>query len=474
MTRARLPAWGEEFQPGYGHTGAMLLLISTLSQVLAVAISVLVATRLAFLIVEPRQKDLDRATWPERARLTWPARTGGVLTLMVMTMIGIIAPILSGPVRLPRPWLEILCVGTGWAIARSLRIRQERRLSPDPAAFDPKQFRRGRRAWLVVMYSQSLVVLVLTGIGFGAPARPFLAVALPLTVAVVWFGVRGGGLDLGRRLGLVSDAPDWLKELAQERGAVALVEVRGVDVIEWEYANAVAFSLAGRLGVTRGALEVLDRSQLSAVLDHEVGHLGEPPSVKLKRRARLVTVLPFVALGPLVDSFGLAGLFAALGGVLVISAATKRLGRRMEERADEQAHEHGEDPAVYAHALEAIYRANHAPAVLGTGVHPSLDDRMKAAGVTPEWPRPLPPSRWRPRLGAGAALLLASFGLLGMRAVVWIAVAVLPPSPIVAAVWGGADWVHLDLADAGRCDDAWAVAEAGRQEPGELEAICPR
>jgi hypothetical protein len=45
--------------------------------------------------------------------------------------------------------------------------------------------------------------------------------------------------------------------------------------------------------------------------------------------------------------------------------------------------------------LEKIYQANQLPAVMrgNNMVHPHLYDRMLAAGVTPDYPRPQPPGR---------------------------------------------------------------------------------
>ncbi|MCP4872224.1 MAG: hypothetical protein GY898_26270 [Proteobacteria bacterium] len=195
----------------------MLLVISTLSQVFAVAAMVIVASLVSFAILGPSKRDMKRLDWPERARHTWPARTGGTLTMLGLSMIGILAPILSGPTRLERPWLEILCVGTGWLFATRLRLVQERRLQPDPDAFDRRQFKRGRRAWLIVQYLQSLVIIGLMFLGFVFPGLPFVLIAVPIAAVVVLFAMRGGGIDLAKKLGYASDAPEWLRELVQER-----------------------------------------------------------------------------------------------------------------------------------------------------------------------------------------------------------------------------------------------------------------
>jgi hypothetical protein len=51
------------------------------------------------------------------------------------------------------------------------------------------------------------------------------------------------------------------------------------------------------------------------------------------------------------------------------------------------------DKVVYAQALERLYEINQTPAVMprrATKIHPDLYDRMIAAGVTPDYPKPAP------------------------------------------------------------------------------------
>ena len=107
-------------------------------------------------------------------------------------------------------------------------------------------------------------------------------------------------------------------------------------MIEWEYANALALSMAGRVAVTRGAIDALDREQLGSVIDHELGHLAEPRHTRRVRLARLTVVIPFVALGPIVDTFGLWGLGLTFVGVILMSGIARRVGRSMEEHAKDR------------------------------------------------------------------------------------------------------------------------------------------
>ena len=100
--------------------------------------------------------------------------------------------------------------------------------------------------------------------------------------------------------------------------------------------------------------------------------------------------------------FGLSGLVAIAAGIVLWSAGTNWFSRRMERRADAVASTHQVETGVYARALEKLYCENQMPAVNATKrmTHPHLYDRLLAAGVTPEYPRPAPPRRltWIGRL----------------------------------------------------------------------------
>ena len=60
---------------------------------------------------------------------------------------------------------------------------------------------------------------------------------------------------------------------------------------------------------------------------------------------------------------------------------------------------HRFDPALQGHRLTVAYRGTDFSGWQRQAgkrtVHPSLYDRMIAAGVTPDYPRPAPPSRFR-------------------------------------------------------------------------------
>ncbi|MEL6179929.1 MAG: hypothetical protein AAFS10_13305, partial [Myxococcota bacterium] len=103
-----------------------------------------------------------------------------------------------------------------------------------------------------------------------------------------------------------------------------------------------------------------------------------------------------------------------IGLVMVLAAVVtlQRVGHAMEERSDDMGHAHEGDPGTYASALEELYRFNLMPVVMGDSKrpHPDLYDRMIKAGVTPDYPRPEPPSkRW---FNAGGVVSLIVFVVL--------------------------------------------------------------
>ena len=81
--------------------------------------------------------------------------------------------------------------------------------------------------------------------------------------------------------------------------------------------------------------------------------------------------------------------------LLLLLVFSRQLSQRMEKRADALARQEQTGDGIYARTLEKLYQANQMPAVMPRGrrTHPHLYDRMLAAGLTPDYPRPAPPGR---------------------------------------------------------------------------------
>jgi Zn-dependent protease with chaperone function len=252
----------------------------------------------------------------------------------------------------------------------------------------------------------------------------FYAVGLVL----VALAILCGPIHFARWLGCVEPADDRLRSL------VAAVEqrtghsVRACWILRTRSANAFAMPWRNELGVTSGALEHLTDAELTAVLMHEFGHLRESGRSRLMRLGSVSPLLVLAVLQPVVSAFGGIGMGVLSVAALLLAGRIKRRLHGLELAADGHAHSHlgAAEVGDYARALEHLHRLGLIPAVLRGEhrSHPDLYDRMLAAGVVPDYPRPLPPPR-RP------AMLLV---LLVLNMVMNLGV-VIPPMLVRAHVY---------------------------------------
>lgn len=160
-------------------------------------------------------------------------------------------------------------------------------------------------------------------------------------------------------------------------------------------ANAVAVFYIHSVVVTSRGMEVLDDDELRAIVRHELAHLTESAAIRVVRLVGLLPVFAFAFVHPVFHRFGLTGLALLFPAFFLSMRIPRSVARKMEERADKMSVAGGTEGPVYARALEKLYEANRIPAVLrGRQIHPNLYDRMIAAGITPDYPRPLPPARF--------------------------------------------------------------------------------
>ena len=243
---------------------------------------------------------------------------------------------------------------------------------------------------------------------------------MPLLALGVLATSAGAGVAVASVLRLARPGSERLRRAVAVATAATGIDPRGVYEVDLTMANALALPLVGLLVFTTPAVTALDESQIAAIARHELGHVSESRRVVAARMLGVVLVVGGLVLArPL--SAVLAGddstwrLIAAAAIVVVCFVLARLLLRpllrRMEERADAIARAHDAHDGEYARALEAIYAANLMPAVTlaKKGVHPHLYDRLVAAGVTPAWPRPAPPSRGRVR---GAMFACMGVGLV--------------------------------------------------------------
>ncbi|MCB9796582.1 MAG: M48 family metalloprotease [Alphaproteobacteria bacterium] len=410
---------------------------------LTAALTALLLAPLPWLLGGPLPPGVE---WPEDARLGFERRRAAILCAYGVSVgFGLLGGLFAGPLSALSPWgLGVLCALSSWLGAQPALARTHRLLLRRPLS--TREQLRSSGLTSLIRLGHLLLLLALAGV---APLELSVAHALLMglyaVVALAWF--HGLGLRLARALGLAEPAEARVLGLAQAAASRAGVTLAGVYRLELSSANALALPNTGELLVTGPAERLLGDDELAAILEHEVGHLAEPPGAQRARMAVALGLAPLVLARPLFALWGPPGLLAVFLGLLGVIVLGQRLSRRLEQAAD--AHAHEVDPVAYARALEALYRYNGVPPVLGLRAgHPDLYDRLVAAGVPPDYPRPEPPGRRRGQLVFFALLLLITFG--GLGALITLKRASYPadsPAFLLSALHGGDLIFLLDYAD---------------------------
>lgn len=344
------------------------------------------------------------AHWTERARKLFPARISQRINLWVVPA----GLALLGHVWFPDvPWQLVLAAGILGALLASFPM--DRELEPG------LKF----RAWLEQVATSSLlmypawILLVVTAVAmpprFGWPVWVIAGVFLVLHFALQF----GLGLRLMRRLGLLRPASPRLQSLVDETCARMGIKVNATWELPWAHANAAAMVTTRELVFAEKMLAVCPDDEVRAICAHELGHLSESRWVLGGRIAGTLQLFPLIFIRPVNAWFPL-GVAYLLIAFLVILALSLRLARTMEKRADQVAREGIEEATVYARALERLYMTSRIPAVQRKSsvlTHPDLYDRMVAAGLTPDYPRPAAPAKqgWTSLVMTVACTLLAMY-----------------------------------------------------------------
>jgi len=341
--------------------------------------------------------------WSERARVGFPARTRLVSWAMVSTLLVAMAWVL---------WLGRL-TPIGIAVAPGLAIllttaltvvRVGRLVAPDR----PRLSARGLLGMLALGWGNLVVLgagLLLAGDAFGV--RTFVVVGATTLLGVLWS--LGAPIALATRARLFIEAPERVIALVSASAARLGIDPPATLVAELPMANAFALVLARRLVLTRALVTHLDDEALAAVVEHELSHFAEPRAATYARVASSLALVPLVLVRPvhaLLGSTGTIGLALATLALIALTAAARRLLERKSAPASES--------AGYTRVLERIYEINGIPAVMRSAwAGTSLHDRMRAAGVTPSFERPMPPPRLL--LPLISCFVLALTALMGSR-----------------------------------------------------------
>lgn len=395
--------------PGYVLFGP-LVSASALGALLG-AVCMWIAARIAgepALALTPAQA--AELPWTERARRVYPLRISlAFATILVPWLVGFVTWMTVGPLSRVSSGIVGLCSAASAFFAVVLVGKAVSRGVPE-ALRRPSRSRGKAMAHLLIRPHWLIlaVTFVVLPPRFNLRAWITLGVAAALILAVMW----GRQLVVARWLGLARPAGEKLAEavrLAEERIGV---RARRTVEIPLAGATALAFPLAHELLFSEVAVDILDVEELAAIAAHELGHIAEKWRVSFFGATGPLMALPLTAARPAVGTpFGMWTLLAVEVSVLASVIMLRRLARRREERADRVAQTHETAPGRYATALERLYRHNLVPAVMGSRrhIHPHLYDRLTAAGVVPDYPRPEPPSRARIR---GALAVVVCLPLL--------------------------------------------------------------
>lgn len=339
------------------------------------------ATNWLALIPWRRTKD---AHWTERARFLFPVRASAAWNVYLITANIVLASRLISP-ESPPWWATALAAWLGvLAASRFVALETIPRLTLRDWL--------GEVALAWVLYFANWFIL-LTAIAIVPAKYHWSAWVVAAGVAALQaFNVWYSSIWLSRKLGLLRPAPEHLRHLVDQVAARTHIKVKRVWTFRNSTANAFASPHTGDIVFTDRALALLPDDEIAAVCAHELGHLAETRWVCLGRYLGSLAWLPWVFVRPVWSAVG-------IGGVIGLGALTYFVGylmgqqsRLLEAQADCTARITENQDGAFARALSRLYEDNQTPAVLSANrySHPSLYDRLLAAGITPDYPRPQP------------------------------------------------------------------------------------
>jgi Zn-dependent protease with chaperone function len=347
--------------------------------------------------------------WAERARLLYPARVSSSANIILVPMILALAQAIFLP---ELPWQALWTALTGLPGASLGSYPVSRAMYPG--------YTFG--SWLrdvitgLIFQAGPLAVFVTACASMPRDGWDWRAIVIPLAVVVLqlWF-IFGGFIGLARIVRAAEPASERCRLIVGRVAARLQRPLPRVWELHGPVANAFAMPATQTLLITQALLAALSDEEAETIIAHEFGHLGESRGTLLVRILIAMRLLPYLFLGPLAHSVGFWWAFLSLtAGSFLLKRLAGVFSRRMEREADAVASQPGEEAAgTYARALARIHEVNHLPAVFPKtlATHPHLYDRMLAAGVTPDFPRPKPPKQrsWSTGLLALAFVGLAAF-----------------------------------------------------------------
>lgn len=212
-------------------------------------------------------------------------------------------------------------------------------------------------------------------------------------------------------LGLARPADARMQAIVKRAAADAEAQGIAAYEIQWPVINAMIFPASQALTVSNTALRELSDGELETLCRHLCGYLNASRQANATRVMTGVAIcLCLASMRPAIGSFGYYGLLGIAVAYFILVRLLFRFARRVNEEVglDSQSTETKGD---LARALERICALELKPAVMPgkRPVEPHLYDRLLAAGIQPDFPRPEPPPRGRSRaaMACGSLLMIA-------------------------------------------------------------------
>jgi Zn-dependent protease with chaperone function len=324
--------------------------------------------------------------WTEEARILWPVRiTAGLNVFLLPAILGLAQAILFPD--LTHWWLADMAAAFLGAVFGCYPCDRE--------VFPALNWRSWRNqvvaGWGIRfgIWGVLLLACVLMPPEVGWKMAVVAAAYLLVHFALQW----GLILKYLRLVKFLVPADTRLLSIVNFTAAKMGVSVRATWQLEGVMALAFAFPITHELTFSRRLVEICSDDEISAICSHELAHLKEGKLVLIGRLVGSLSMFPLIFLIPSIAALGVIGFFLPYLGMIALIKFSKWLSQKMEKRADQMAVGEQSQDGVYAWTLEKIYRENKIPAVNVNNkqTHPHLYDRMVAAGITPDYPRPTEP-----------------------------------------------------------------------------------
>ncbi|HEY1788895.1 MAG TPA: M48 family metalloprotease [Verrucomicrobiae bacterium] len=357
-----------------------------------------------WLALIPWRRSRDKH-WTEQARLVYPVFTAARINLFAVPGVLMLGILLSWPNSLFFWGFAGFASFLGANLGNLFLTREV-----FPRASWPDLLSQMAFGFLMNSSTVALLVIGIVAMPSDLDDLPGYFLAILFILGVIGW-IRRGSSWLAKMVGLFQPAPQQLVEIARQTAARMSISYRNILLMRSPRSGAFAYPGRGLVIFTSRLLEVLNDEEIGAICAHELAHLSESRGARFRRSIAIMAVFPWIFLNPLYARFGPCALVALGIITIVVFRISISVSRKLEVRADSLAKASEGNAGTYARALVRLYQDNLLPAVIAKKHrHPDLYDRLLAAGVTPDFPRPSParPVAWHGRFFAGLAGLIVA------------------------------------------------------------------